>query len=153
ERQIDMVIDVAGYYSNEANDANGAGLLFTPLATPVRLLDTRAGQGNCDSVNAPITGGGSLSKLARMTCEGQIIPNNAQAVIGNVTVINQTGLAGYLTLYPTGQAAPLAANMIYQPSQLLSNAFVVGLSGAGQFNIFAERTLEAIVDVSGFFAP
>jgi hypothetical protein len=43
--------------------------------------------------------------------------------------------------------------MIYQPSQLLSNAFVVGLNASGQFNIFAERTLEAIVDVSGFFAP
>ena len=62
-------------------------------------------------------------------------------------------LAGYLTLYPTGQAAPLVANMIYQPSQILSNAFVVGLSAGGQFNLFAERTLEAIVDVSGFFAP
>jgi hypothetical protein len=153
EKTIDMGIDVAGYYSNEANDANGAGLLFTPLATPVRLLDTRAGQGNCDSVNAPITSGTSLTKMARMTCEGQIIPNNAQAVIGNVTVINQMNLGGYLTLYPTGQAAPLAANMIYQPNQILSNAFVVGLSAAGQFNLFAERTLDAIVDVSGFFTP
>jgi hypothetical protein len=153
EKTIDMVIDVAGYYSNEANDVNGAGLLFTSLATPVRLLDTRAGQGNCDSVNGPITGGGSLSKLARMTCEGQLIPNNAQSIIGNVTVINQTNQVGYLTLYPTGQVAPLAANMIYAPSQILSNAFVVGLSGAGQFNIFAERTLDAIVDVSGFFTP
>ena len=124
-----------------------------PLATPVRLLDTRAGFGNCDSVNAPITGGTSMTKLARMTCEGQLIPNSAQAVIGNVTVINQTGQAGYLTLYPTGQAAPLVANMIYQPNQILSNAFVVGLSASGQFNLFAERTLDAIVDVSGFFAP
>ncbi len=153
ERTIDVVTDVAGYYSNEAVDVNGTGLLFTPLTVPVRLLDTRAGQGNCDSVNAPIAGGTSLTKLARMTCEGQLIPNNAQAIIGNVTVINQTAQFGYLTLYPTGQAAPLVANMIYQPSQILSNAFVVGLNGTGQFNIFAERTLEAIVDVSGFFAP
>ena len=148
-----MVIDVAGYYSNEANDVNGAGLLFTPLATPIRLLDTRAGQGNCDSVNAPINAGTSLTTLARTTCEGQLIPNNAQSIIGNVTVINGTNQAGYLTLYPTGLAAPLVANMIYAPSQILSNAFVVGLSGTGQFNIFAERTLEAIVDVSGYFAP
>ena len=88
-----------------------------------------------------------------MTCEGQIIPNNAQAVIGNVTVINQTSQAGYLTLYPTGQAQPVTANLIYQPSQTLSNAFVVGLNSSGQFNLFAERTLDAIVDVSGFFAP
>ncbi len=101
ERTIDVVVDVSGYYAPPA----AGGLYYHPLSKPVRLLDTRAGFGNCDSVNAPIAGGTSMSKLARMTCEGQLIPNNAQAIIGNVTVINQTAQAGYLTLYPTGQAA------------------------------------------------
>ncbi|MEP7339020.1 MAG: M36 family metallopeptidase [Acidobacteriota bacterium] len=153
ERQIDMVIDVAGYFSNEANDVNGPGLLFTPLVRPLRLLDTRAGQGNCDSAGTPISGGTSITTLARTTCESITIPATAQSIIGNVTVINQTGQAGYLTLYPTGVTQPLAANMVYFPGQLLSNAFVVGLNGTGQFNTFAERTLEAIIDVSGYFAP
>jgi hypothetical protein len=127
--------------------------LFTPLVRPLRLLDTRAGQGNCDSVSTPVTGGTSITTLARTTCESITIPVTAQSIIGNVTVINQTGLAGYLTLYPTGVAQPLVANMIYFPGQVLSNAFVVGLNGTGQFNTFAERTLEAIIDVSGYFAP
>src|SRR5205085_7234368 len=74
ERQIDMVVDVAGYYSSEAVDANGTGLLFNPLPTPVRILDTRAGQGNCDSVNAPITGGSSIATAGRLTCESLTIP-------------------------------------------------------------------------------
>ena len=44
--------------------------------------------------------------------------------------------------------------MIYFPGQVLSNAFVVGLNaGTGQYRIYAERTLDAIVDVSGYFAP
>jgi hypothetical protein len=44
--------------------------------------------------------------------------------------------------------------MIYYPNQTLSNAFVVGVNaGTGHFRIFAERTLDAIVDVSGYFAP
>jgi hypothetical protein len=153
ERTIDIAVDVAGYYSAEATDANGPGLLFTPLVRPLRLLDTRAGQGNCDSVSTPVTGGTSITTLARTTCESITIPVTAQSIIGNVTVINQTGLAGYLTLYPTGVAQPLVANMIYFPGQVLSNAFVVGLNGTGQFNTFAERTLEAIIDVSGYFAP
>ncbi len=154
ERTIDMVIDVAGYYSNEATDVNGAGLLFTPLSRPVRILDTRAGEGNCDSVGTPITGGSSIATAGRLTCEGIMIPNSAQTLLGNVTVINQTGQLGYLTLYPDGVPQPLVANMIYEPGQILSNAFVVGLnSGTGQFRIFAERTLEAIVDISGYFAP
>ena len=71
-----------------------------------------------------------------------------------MTVVNQTASAGYLTLYPDGVTQPLVSNMIYFPNQILSNAFVVGLnSGTGQFRIFAERTLDAIVDVSGYFAP
>ena len=154
ERTIDMVVDVAGYYSTEANDANGAGLLFNPLPRPLRILDTRASQGNCDSVGTPITAGTSIAAPGRLTCEGLTIPATAQTVLGNVTVINQTAQAGFLTLYPDGVAQPLAANMVYFPGQILSNAFVVGLNAStGQYRVFAERTLEAIVDVSGFFAP
>ncbi len=154
ERTIDVVIDVAGYYSSEATDANGPGLLFTPLVRPLRILDTRANQGNCDVVSTPVIGGSSLATPAWLTCESITIPNTAQTVLGNVTVINQTAQAGYLTLYPDGLAAPLVANMIYFPGQVLSNAFIVGLNGStGKFRIFAERTLDAVVDVSGFFAP
>jgi hypothetical protein len=154
ERTIDMVVDVAGYYSAEANDANGPGLLFTPLSRPLRILDTRANQGNCDAVGTPITGGTSVATPGRLTCESITIPATAQSLLGNVTVINQTSQAGYLTLYPDGLPAPLISNMVYFPGQLLSNAFVVGVNASnGQFRIFAERTLDAVVDVSGYFAP
>ena len=62
--------------------------------------------------------------------------------------------SGFATLFPDGVTLPLAANMIYAPNQLLSNAFVVGLNaGNGQFRIFGERTIHGIVDVSGYFAP
>jgi len=154
ERTIDAIVDVAGYYSAQATDANGQGLLFYPLPRPVRILDTRANQGNCDSVGTPITGGTSIAVAGRQTCEGIAILAAAQSLLGNVTVINQTSQAGYLTLYPDGVATPLISNMVYAPNQLLANAFVVGLdSGAGQFRIFAERTLDAVVDASGYFAP
>ncbi|MFN8000946.1 MAG: hypothetical protein U0X75_08040 [Acidobacteriota bacterium] len=46
------------------------------------------------------------------------IPTNAQAVVGNVTVINQGGQSGFLTLHPNGVPLPLAANMIYGPGQI-----------------------------------
>lgn len=154
EKTIDMIVDVAGYYSSEAVDANGTGLLFSPLSRPLRILDTRANQSNCDSVSAAINGNFSLAASARLTCEGITIPAEAQSVLGVVTVINLTGQAGFLTLYPDNVAQPLAANMIYFPGQMLSNAFLVGLdTNTGQFRIFAERSLHAIVDVSGYYAP
>ncbi|MEP7338038.1 MAG: S8 family serine peptidase, partial [Acidobacteriota bacterium] len=132
---------------------SGARLMFYPLPRPVRLLDTRAGQGNCDSVSTPIAAGASLTTLARITCESITIPASAQAVVGNLTVINQTAQAGYLTVYPDGVPVPLAANMIYEPGQILSNNFTVGLSSDGKFNVFAERTIEVVVDISGYYAP
>ncbi len=154
ERAIDAIVDVAGYYSAEATDAGGPGLLFTPLARPVRILDTRANQGNCDSVGTPITGGTSIAAPAWLTCESLTLPNTAKSVLGNATVINQSSQAGYLTLYPDGVATPLISNMVYFPNQLLANAFVVGTNTSnGQFRLFAERTLDAVVDVSGYFAP
>src|SRR5205814_2078429 len=88
ERTIDLVVDVAGYYSSEATDANGAGLLFTPLMRPLRILDTRPGQGNCDNVGSPIPGGSSIAAPAWLTCEGITIPATARTVLGNITVIN-----------------------------------------------------------------
>lgn len=154
ERTIDVVIDVAGYYSNQATDANGTGLLFTPLLRPLRILDTRPNQGNCDAISTQIVGGNSIAVAGRTTCEGNTIPNAAQSLLGNVTVINQTAQAGYLTLYPDGVTQPVVANMIYFPGQVLSNAFVTNLNGStGLFRIFAERTLDAVIDVSGYFAP
>jgi RHS repeat-associated protein len=153
ERTIDAAVDIGGYFSPDAVDVNGPGLLFTPLARPVRLLDTRANQGNCDSVGAPINAGTSLTVQGRGTCEALTIPANAQALVGNVTVINPNPQAGYLTLYPNGVSAPLAANMVYSPGQILSNAFTVSLSAAGEFNIFAERTIDAAVDIGGYFTP
>src|SRR5262249_38547668 len=88
-------------------------LLVYPLPRPVRLMDTRAGQGNCDNVSQPIAAGTSLTTLARTTCEGIVIPATAQAVVGNLTAINQSAQSGYLTIYPDGQTVPLASNMIY----------------------------------------
>ena len=41
-----------------------------------------------------------------LTCEGITIPNAAQSLLGNVTVINQTSQSGYLTLYPDGVSQP-----------------------------------------------
>src|SRR5262249_51333147 len=37
----DFIVDIAGYYSPDATDINGEGLLYSPLPRPLRLLETR----------------------------------------------------------------------------------------------------------------
>jgi hypothetical protein len=152
----ELVIDVLGYYSAEVNDANGAGLLFTSLGTPVRLLETRSQPANltgCFKPNAPLLGNQTATQPARGTCQGQTIPNTALAVVGNATVVFPTG-GGFLTLWPSSAAQPTAANSNYKPGEVNNRHFIVGLgNGDGAFKMFSFATTELVIDLSGYFAP
>jgi hypothetical protein len=149
----EFIADITGYFSAQATDINGTGLLYYPLAHPIRLLDTRSGEPACDTPGLPLTGGVERSELARGACDGVTIPNNAQAVVGNATVVNFLSGPGFITLYPSGAARPTVSNLNYLSNQIIPNAFTVGLGGDGKFNIFASTSTDFIADLTGFFAP
>lgn len=146
-----LVVDVLGYYSAEADDVNGAGLLFNPLPSPVRLLDSRAGFTGCFTPNAPLLPGSTRQQQVRGACNDQTFASGALAIVGNATVINNQ--AGYLTFSPDGAAQPLVASSNFVSRQILNRHFTVGLGATGMYNIFASSQTDLIVDVSGFFAP
>ncbi len=146
-----LVVDVLGYYSAEANDANGTGLLFTPLPKPVRLLETRTGQTGCYTPGAPLTGNTEYSQQARGLCGGETIPATAQAIVGNATVVNSNG--GYLTLWPSNADKPLIASSNFIAGQVFNRHFTVGLGTDGAFKMYSLLPTDLVVDVAGFFAP
>ncbi len=130
------------------------GLMYYPLARPVRLLDTRPGASPnaCHQPNAPIQGGTSRLQPGRGICEGLTIPANATTLTGNITTVNSGG--GFLTVYPSDAPQPLVANSNYQPNEILNNAFTVGLGASdGSFKIFVTTNTDVVVDVTGYFAP
>jgi hypothetical protein len=149
-----FIVDVAGYFSEEAIDANGQGLLYNPLPVPVRLLDTRPGEQVCDAPGLPLGNDATLTQLAHRTCSGVTIPNTARAIVGNGTVVNfiSSGLH-WITLYPFGASEPNASNLNFTLNQIVPNAFVVGLSNDGKFNIYSHASTHFIVDLTGYFAP
>ncbi|MGH9801574.1 MAG: hypothetical protein ACRD82_14520, partial [Blastocatellia bacterium] len=71
----EVVVDVSGYYAPPG--ANG--LYFHPLPTPIRLLETRAGQPGCDTPGTPLLGGFTRTEQGQVMCGGVTIPNAAQA--------------------------------------------------------------------------
>ena len=144
-------MDVTGYFSSEAVDANGAGLLYNALAAPVRLLDTRAGSQACNMPSAPLVGNTETEQIATKACTG--VPANALAVVGNATVVNFISGGGFVTLYPSNATRPNASNLNFTANHIVPNAFVVGLGANGGFEIFVSATTHFIVDVTGFFAP
>jgi hypothetical protein len=146
-----LVVDVLGYYSPEVKDGNGTGLLFTPLAKPVRLLETRAGFTGCFAPGAPIIGNTERTQPARGTCNGETIPASALAVVGNATVVNSNG--GFLTLWPSNADRPTVATSNFAVGQGVNRHFIVGLGPDGAFKIYSQFTTELVIDLSGYFAP
>ncbi|MGH9799048.1 MAG: hypothetical protein ACRD82_01655, partial [Blastocatellia bacterium] len=147
--QTHLVVDVHGYYSADAVDANGQGLLFNSLPTPVRLLDTRAGFSACFTPGAPLQAGIEQSQLARGTCT---IGAAARAVVGNATVVNNPS-QGFLTLWPSDVIRPLVASSNWSANKVFNRYFTAGLGTDGNFKMFVNSGTNLVVDVSGYFAP
>jgi hypothetical protein len=143
-----LVVDVLGYFSPDAVDVNGAGLLFNPI-TPVRLLETRAGEPGCTTPGAPLAAGVETPQTAQNFCS---IAATAKAIVGNATVV-QPGSGGFLTFWPSDATRPLVATSNYLSGDILNRHFTVGLGANGQFKIFPSSTTHLVVDVSGYFAP
>ncbi len=149
-----FIVDIAGYFSDQAVDANGQGLLFYPLPAPARWLDTRPDPFvSCIPASTPLGAGNIFTLQAQLTCEGQTIPANAKSVLGNATVVNFQSGGGFVTLFPSDATLPNASNLNFTASHIVPNSFVVGLSPDGAFKIFTSGATNFIIDLSGYFAP
>jgi subtilisin family serine protease len=117
--------------------------------TPFRICDTRPKilTNQCEgktlgargSVNVQITGG--------------VVPAGARAVVINLTAINDSAAATYVTAYPAGGTVPLASNINLNGSGARANLVVVQLSSSGAISIYnAAGVADVIADVQGYFA-
>jgi outer membrane protein assembly factor BamB len=117
--------------------------------TPVRLLDTRSGNGHSGKLVAstPIT--------FAITGRGGI-PANAVAVTGNVTVVNSTA-AWAVYLGPAPVAAPTASTINFVAGQVTGNGLTVALSSTGTLSATymgpAGAGTDLVFDVTGFYTP
>jgi len=121
----------------------GPGQGFQLQATmPCRLVDTRQG--------SPIQGGSSENFVVPQL-GGCNIPSNAIAYSLNVTVVPHRPL-GYLTIWPTGEAQPLASLMNSQDARAKANAAIVPAGTNGAVSVYVTDTSDVILDIDGYFA-
>lgn len=131
----DVVVDVLGYFVPQG------GQRLTPI-TPVRTLDTRDGTGGRgtrlgpnDTVvitTAPACGAGSTGAAL------------------NVTAVSPTG-STFLTVWPAGEARPLASNLNAIAGQIIPN-MVMAKTSNGRATIYNQAgTVDVVVDVIGCF--
>ncbi|MCA1684190.1 MAG: hypothetical protein LC708_03580, partial [Actinobacteria bacterium] len=120
---------------------------YNPL-TPARILDTRDGTG----APAARVGSGSTT-LLQVTGRGGVPATGVTAVAMNVAVTNPSALS-FLTLYPSGQPQPVAANLNFVAGQTVSNLVVAKVGGDGKVAIFNYAgSTDVIADVAGWYGP
>jgi len=141
-RGADFALDVNGFVGP---DAPQVGI------TPARYLDTRTGSGD---VTFDGTGQGDGQVPAGGVVHVQIagrgdVPDDAQAAIVNVTVVNPVE-PGYVTLYPCTADVPTASTVNYFPGDVVPNGAVVDLSDDGELCIFTLAATDVLLDVTGF---
>lgn len=139
----DVVVDVMGWFPS--------GGQYTGLS-PARLADTRAGGATIDGRGA---GTGALGVQATFDVavagRGGVPASGVGAVVLNVAITNPTA-ATFLTVWPTGQTRPTAANMNAVAGQSLSNLVVAKVGSGGSVSIYnLAGSADVVVDVMGWF--
>ncbi|MEJ7764577.1 MAG: hypothetical protein WKF86_03685 [Acidimicrobiales bacterium] len=131
----EVIFDVVGYYDTRAGDG------FTSV-TPARISDSRVG------TSARPLGPGETRDVA---VPG--LPAGTDAIVANVTVTGTTE-AGFLTIWPAGQARPEVSSLNWVPGRTIANSVTVKLGAGAKVSVFNPAgEVHVIVDLVGFFAP
>ena len=138
------IFDVTGYFTPDTSGAD-----YVPLA-PARILDTRSGTG--------LSGSFASDSARTFTVAGDgVVPTNATAITGNLTVTGQTS-NGYLFIGPVATNNPTSSTLNFPRNDDRANGVDVALGSGGTLSITyvapsTGPTTQVILDVTGYFAP
>jgi len=139
----DLVLDVTGYFTDDATGAR-----FVPVA-PVRLLDTRSGNGLSGKLSA------SSPRTVQLTGRANVLAG-ATAITGNVTVTGQNGgWAVYIGPEPVSHPGSSTLNFIVGDVKANGVNLALGSTGTvcATFIGSSGKTTNLILDVTGYFVP
>ncbi len=111
-----VVIDLVGYYSPPASNAQGSQQGRYYPVSPYRSYDTR------NYYNLPLRGG----EARKVRLKASQRPNNIAGVNMNAIIINPTS-TGYFTGWEVGKNRPLASNINFVKGQTIAGTTTVGI--------------------------
>lgn len=128
-----VIVDLLGYYAPAASAGPGR---FQPLASPKRVLDTRAGA---------LVGANSKREVRIPGAAG------ASAVALNVTAVSVT--PGFWQLYPAGSPAPETSNLNSPPGwgAVVANQVIVPVDADGDLVVWSQSGGHLIIDLIGTY--
>lgn len=129
----DAIVDIVGYVPS--------GSAVTPLAAPVRRLDTREPGGPPSPVPA-----GTTTEIQITGLDG--IPADATLVMFNATAIGG-GDPGFVTAFPCGDL-PGTSSVNHLANQIVANFVTSRISATGTLCLFNLATADVVVDVVAY---
>ncbi len=137
----DLIVDLFGVY----DDGTTQGGLRFRAVNPVRITDSRIGQGLPRALGTGVTG--------TVTVPGSILNDDTESLALNVTGVAPTADT-YLTLWPAGESRPATSNLDPAKGSTVANTANIPLGGAilNQFSVYNHAgTANVLVDVQGAF--
>ncbi len=139
----DVILDVNGYFDTSSGPTSYA---FYP-STPCRIADTRGATGQ---FGGPYMYGGQTRDFP-IPSSGCGLPATARAYSLNFTVV-PGGYLGYLSAWPTGQAAPVASTLNSWTGKVVANAALVPAGTNESISVYVSDSTQVILDGNGYFA-
>ncbi|RZA30756.1 MAG: hypothetical protein EOP02_00450 [Proteobacteria bacterium] len=140
-------LDTTKSLGSPAND-----LVYTMVA-PCRILDTRTSVGRLSSSVARdfFVHGASFASQGG-TAGNCGIPADPSAVAINVVAVTPDA-DGFLTVYPSGTARPVAASLNYARNSITSNGVIAKttLGSANDLTMFSQAGADVVIDIVGYF--
>ena len=133
-----VIVDLTGAY------APGGGVL--KAVPPSRFLDSRNGVGNWQGR----LGVGQTIDVVVAGVAG--VPSTATAVILNLTVTDPAA-AGFVTVFPCGQAVPVASNLNFVAGQTVANLVAVKVGDNRSVCVYSSTRAHVVADLAAFVIP
>jgi hypothetical protein len=130
-----VIVDVVGWFTGAEEPAGTDGLL-APLATPVRVADSRAAVG--------------LSRLSNLIATVGV--GAGSGVVGNLTWL-YSRQPGFVTVWPAGEVEPNTSVANPDPAigYAFANALLMGSGSGGQIALAASAPVDILIDVAAVF--
>ncbi|MGI9646746.1 MAG: hypothetical protein ACR2O6_15680, partial [Ilumatobacteraceae bacterium] len=135
-----LIVDIAGHLPDT---------VYTPLAAPQRLADSRPGGQTIDGLQA---GGGPMPAYATLqvsVAERADVPADASTAVVTVAAVGPHD-DGFITVHPTGTSRPNTSDLNYLQGQDIANTVLARLGAGGDICIFTQASTDLIADVAGF---
>ncbi len=134
-----LVVDIAGWFSDDSAAASTTGLLVA--SSPQRVVATPDG-----NPFGRLTGGTPVSRDY-----SSVVGTGAIAIVHNLT-IDASADAGFLTAWPAGSTAPTASNVNWSgPRQTRAALAISSLAAAGRVSYSTNVATDLFVDRFGYF--